>query len=159
MLELNLFRTIVTNAPLVSIDLCLIHAGKMLLGKRSNEPLKGVWFTPGGRVYKNEPWQECLRRVAHLELGIDINNLPSFKFMGIWDHFYENSVIDENVSTHYVNLPHYCILDEKPKLLMDQQHNDLSWINLEEVVEKDNFHEYIQNYASFLIKIWKKYDK
>ena len=48
MLDSQSFQTAVENAPLVSIDLCLVCQGQILLGKRNNEPLKGYWFTPGG---------------------------------------------------------------------------------------------------------------
>ena len=58
------------NTPLVSIDLCLICNGQILLGKRRNEPLKGIWFTPGGRIHKNETWQDALLRIAEVELGL-----------------------------------------------------------------------------------------
>jgi len=156
MLETDVFKTIVANAPLVSIDICLIHNNRILLGKRINEPLKGRWFTPGGRIFKNETLQECLRRVADFELGIAIEDLPRLKLMGAWDHLYENSFIDQKISTHYVNLPHYCILRNGIELTKDQQHSDLSWFDLKEVAENKNFHEYIQNYASLLINLGKK---
>ena len=153
MLDAYTFKTVIENTPLVSIDLCLVCEDQLLLGRRTSEPLKGEWFTPGGRIFKNEPWQECMRRVAHSELGLVIEDLPCFTIMGVWDHLYENSVLDENVSTHYVNLPHYCILKEKPRLSIDQQHNDLSWLDLEEVAGKNGFHKYMQSYASWLIKM------
>ena len=51
-LDIATFKIIIENTPLVSIDLCLICGGQILLGRRNNEPLKGVWFTPGGRVLK-----------------------------------------------------------------------------------------------------------
>jgi len=158
MLEPDIFKSIVKNAPLVSIDLCLVHDGEILLGKRANEPLKGNWFTPGGRILKNEPWQECMRRVSFSELGLVIEDLPGFTLMGVWDHLYENSVMDEKISTHYVNLPHYCILEERPSLFIDQQHNDLRWFDLDEVAGKNGFHEYMQSYASWLIKMDKDND-
>lgn len=150
-LSSDTFEKIVNNTPLVSIDICLVHNSKILLGKRTNEPLKGRWFTPGGRIFKNEPWQECMRRVAYSELGLVIEDLPSFVLMGVWDHIYENSIMDENLSTHYVNLPHYCILGEKPVLHKDQQHNDLRWFDLESVACENSFHRYIQAYAACLI--------
>ncbi len=48
MLDVQTFRTVIENTPLVSIDLCLVYDGQALLGKRANEPLKGEWFTQGG---------------------------------------------------------------------------------------------------------------
>jgi colanic acid biosynthesis protein WcaH len=160
MLELNSFRSIIENVPLVSIDICLVCDGKILLGKRNNQPLKGQWFTPGGRIFKNESWQECMLRVAKTELGLVIEDLPNYTLMGIWDHFYENSVMDEKVSTHYVNLPHYCLLAERPKLSVDVQHEAFSWFGLDEIVSarSGSFHEYIQCYASWLINMGIKND-
>ena len=70
MLEKEVFKTIVKNTPLVSIDLCIVCDGKILLGKRKNDPLKGLFFTPGGSVLKNEPHVDCLKRVAKSELGL-----------------------------------------------------------------------------------------
>ena len=140
MLDANTFKAIINNTPLVSIDLCLVCDGQVLLGKRTNEPLKGEWFTPGGRILKNEPWQECMSRVACSELGLVIEDLPSFTLMGVWDHFYENSVMDENISTHYVNLPHCCILEQRPSISLDHQHNDLRWFDLGKVAGKNGFH-------------------
>lgn len=151
MLEPSTFKFIIENTPLVSIDVCLVYKGKMLLGRRNNQPLKGEWFTPGGRIFKDEPWQECLRRIMGSELGISIEDPIRFNLMGVWDHFYENSVTDENVSTHYVNLPHYYVFKEKPKLFIDHQHDDLLWFGLEQVAGGDGFHRYMRNYASWLI--------
>jgi colanic acid biosynthesis protein WcaH len=71
--------------------------------------------------------------------------------MGVWDHFYANSVVDEKVSTHYVNLPHYFLLTERPKLAMDKQYDNLSWFDLKQVAGSDSFHKYMRNYASWLI--------
>ena len=41
MLDVLKFKAVVENTPLVSIDLCFICDGQILLGKRNNEPLKG----------------------------------------------------------------------------------------------------------------------
>ena len=71
--------------------------------------------------------------------------------MGVWDHFYANSVMDENVSTHYVNLPHYFLPTERPKLSIDKQHDDFSWFDLAQVAHSDGFHKYIRIYTSWLI--------
>jgi len=40
------------------------------LGMRNNEPLEGCWFSPGGRIYKNESWQKALLRIFKEELGL-----------------------------------------------------------------------------------------
>ncbi len=152
MLEPDTFKSIVENAPLVSIDICLVYKGKILLGRRNNQPLKGEWFSPGGRIFKNEPWQECIRRVVGSELGITIKDPTNFKLMGVWDHFYANSVMDENVSTHYVNLPHFACFKSMPLIVLDDQHVEFDWFDLQLVATDEVFHPYMKNYAEWLIK-------
>ena len=158
MLDNHTFRTVLKNTPLVSIDICLVYENKMLLGKRNREPLKGQWFTPGGRILKNESWQDCLRRVAHSELGFSVDDIGAFVLMGVWDHFYPNSAIDNDISTHYVNLPHYCFLARQPVLVPDDQHEGLEWFDLKEMMDNKSFHEYMRSYASLLLNIGNKND-
>jgi len=152
MLDAQTFKTVVENAPLVSIDLCLVCDGQLLLGKRTNEPLKGQWFTPGGRIYKNETWQHALLRIIKAELGLCDVSVENFSLMGIWDHFYNNSALDQNTSTHHVNLPHYAEFQTKPEIILDDQHAEFEWFDLAVVACDEAFHPYMPNYASWLLK-------
>ncbi|WP_370701703.1 NUDIX domain-containing protein [Thauera phenylacetica] len=43
---------------------------ELLLGLRNNSPAKGWWFTPGGRIRKNEPLYDAQCRVAKDEIGL-----------------------------------------------------------------------------------------
>lgn len=148
-LDKETFKTVVESTPLVSIDLCLVFEGKLLMGLRQNEPLKGQWFTPGGRLFKNERWQDGLTRIAQTELGLS-QKLDDFELMGIWDHFYENSVIDEGVSTHYVNLPHVCYLEIQPELSLDPQHELVQWFDVASLIEDGTHVIYMREYAKWI---------
>ena len=152
MLDTQTFKTVIGSAPLVSIDLCLVCDGQVLLGKRTNEPLKGEWFTPGGRIHKNETWQGALLRIAGVELGLSGIAVEDFSLMGVWDHFYNNSVVDQGISTHYVNLPHYVGFESKPEIILDDQHGEFEWFYLSVVADDEKFHLYMRNYASWLLK-------
>jgi len=151
MLDAQTFKIVIENTPLVSIDLCLVFGGQLLLGKRTNEPLKGEWFTPGGRIHKNETWQDALLRVAEVELGLSGIAVEGFSLMGVWDHLYNNSALDQNISTHYVNLPHYAEFKSRPQITLDDQHGDFKWFDLSVVAKDEKFHLYIRNYASWLL--------
>ncbi len=91
-LPLPKFERSVGALPLVSVDWVLLNpAGQMLLGHLRNAPAHHWWFTPGGRVRKNEPLASCLQRVAASELGLQASYLQGARLMGVWDHFYEDS--------------------------------------------------------------------
>lgn len=159
MLEVQTFKTVIENTPLVSIDLCLVCNGQIFLSKRRNDPLKGRWFTPGGRIHKNETWQDALLRILEVELGLTGIELEDFTLMGIWDHFYSNSALDQNISTHYVNLPHFAEIKSKPRVVLDDQHDEFKWFDLSEIANDEKFHPYVRNYSLWLIKkMYNSYD-
>jgi colanic acid biosynthesis protein WcaH len=81
----KIFRIITKHAPIVSNDILLRFKGKYLLLKRKNEPAKGLWWTPGGRVYKNERIMDSVRRVIKEELGI--KKIKIKKLLGIFESF------------------------------------------------------------------------
>lgn len=145
------FCTIIKHAPLVSIDLCILHQSKILLGKRLNAPAKNYYFTPGGRVYKNEPWQDAIERIANDEVGLDVK-AKEFQLMGVWDHFYTDSVFDEHSPTHYVNLPHLLQLEKAPYVRADEQHEKLAWFDLYHNKNNQLIHPYTQNYLQWLLE-------
>ena len=151
MLDVQTFKTVIENTPLVSIDLCLVCDGQVLLGRRNNDPLNGEWFTPGGRIHKNETWQDALLRIAEVELGLSDIAVEGFALMGVWDHFYSNSALDQNIPTHYVNLPHYAEFKSKPQIALDDQHGEFKWFDLAVVSNDEKSHRYMRNYSSWLL--------
>ena len=138
----DLFKTIIENTPLVSVDLIVKHKGKVLLGKRVNKPAQEYWFTLGGRVFKNETIQSAIERIGKLELGIIPENNP--KFIGVFEHLYDDSIFDA-VSTHYVNLGYEIEVSGLEDLPTDQ-HNEYRWFGLEELMQSDEVHKYVKDY-------------
>ena len=151
MLDNKTFKTVVASTPLVSIDMVLVCRGQVLLGLRNNEPAKGQWFTPGGIIAKNERWQDALARISKAELGLQFSGIDC-TLMGVYDHFYRNSALDQSVSTHYVNLPHVFHFDEYPALKPDAQHQELRWHDLTQVANQCRYHEYMNLYAKWVLE-------
>jgi colanic acid biosynthesis protein WcaH len=88
-----------------------------------------------------------LLRIAEAELGLSGIAVEGFSLMGIWDHFYNNSALDQNTSTHYVNLPHYVEFKPRPQITLDDQHDEFKWFDLAVVSSDEKFYLYIPNYA------------
>lgn len=149
MLDLNTFKIVVDNTPLISIDFIMKNSdNKILLGKRVNKPAKDYLFTLGGRVYKNEKLSDTKQRILKEEVGLDIKNYNP-KFIGIFEHFYNDSFVDNNISTHYVNLAYeiqVSYIQDLPKA----QHNSYNWLSLDELMSSREVHKYVKDYFSKL---------
>ena len=138
------FKSIIQHTPLISIDLIVRNEqGEVLLGKRVNAPAKGNWFVPGGRVRKNETLDNAFIRLVSEELGIESGvTRADAKFLGVFEHFYEDNVFEDDVSTHYVVLAYELILDNL-NLKNSEQHSQYRW-----QCNFDGTHEYIHSYSN-----------
>ncbi len=154
------FAAAVAALPLVSLDWVLTNPdGELLLGQRLNAPARGWWFTPGGRIRKNEALAQALQRVAHDELGLAPQLAGAWadraQLMGAWDHFYPDSVFSPDASTHYVNLPHWLALswDEVAllRLPVGEQHAAWQWRPLAEAAGHPLVHAHVRPYAAWVL--------
>ena len=142
--------------PLISIELCIVCNGLLLVGKRNNKPAKGFLFTPGGRIRKNESLGSAFSRIAKDEVGLSNFLISENTLMGAWDHFYKDSVYSDDISTHYVNLPFLCKIhiDMKEKLILPQgkneQHRNWAWLDLKTACKSKIVHKYVREYANWI---------
>lgn len=144
-LEKELFSSIIANTPLISIDLIIKDIeGKVLLGKRVNKPAKNSWFVPGGRIFKDESLEEAFIRTTKDEIGktFTINDAT---FKGIYQHFYDDNVFNDEFSTHYIVLGFELIIKED--LSLDTiQHEKYKWFTQEELIESKDVYSYVKDY-------------
>ncbi len=146
MLSIDDFKQVVSLTPLISIDLIIRNSeGKVLLGKRNNRPAKGYWFVPGGRILKDESVDCAFTRLLRLELGVDANNVKA-RFLGVYQHFYDDNFSDNLFSTHYVVLSYEMKLDNLIAQLPADQHNEYCWFSEEELVHNNDVHKHTKWY-------------
>lgn len=145
-LDEQVFKTIVASTPLVSIDLIVqnLH-GQVLLGKRTNRPAKGYWFVPGGRIYKDETFEQAFRRLTKIELGQEYS-MDTSQFLGPYQHLYTDNFSGSGFSTHYVVLGYKLKLDLEILFLPAEQHNQYQWWNVSELLESDQVHSNTKAY-------------
>ena len=145
MLSTSDFKQIIKNTPLISIDLIIENSkGEILLGKRLNAPAKGYWFVPGGRIFKDERMDNAFRRTTKNEIGIELER-KEVEFIGVYEHFYDNNVFNEEFSTHYIVLAHQFKIDEK-KIKLNNQHETYKWFKIDELLLDRNVHKYTKEY-------------
>lgn len=61
--------------PKVGIGLVVMQGGKILLGQRKNAHGAGQYAGPGGHLEFGESFEECAKREASEETGIEIENV------------------------------------------------------------------------------------
>jgi len=132
MLKMEEFTSLIETAPLVSIDLIIRGEDGYLLGMRSNQPAKGNWFVPAGRIFKNETISHAIKRISTKEVGVEVN-IKDLGFYGIFEHFYDNSFVSSKVSTHYVVLACGLLLEIDKKMLPLDEHDKYRYFNKEEI--------------------------
>ncbi|MDN5130750.1 GDP-mannose mannosyl hydrolase [Aliarcobacter butzleri] len=145
MLTLETFKIIVKNTPLISIDFIIRDSeNRILLGRRINKPASDFLFTLGGRIYKDEKIESAKKRILKDEIGLNLEDYNP-KFLGVFEHFYHDSFIDDNITTHYVNLGYeinVSHLQDLPK----KQHNEYLWLSLDEIMNSSVVHKYVKDY-------------
>ena len=142
------FKQVIKNTPLISIDLIVENPeGEILLGWRNNAPAKGYWFVPGGRILKDEHFEDAFSRIVKSETGSDFS-LEDATFLGIYEHIYpgENALEDNSFGTHYIVIAYRIKLNEILENLPKEQHTDYWWASLDDVMDDPNIHDNTRNY-------------
>jgi len=68
----SLYEVIVDVLPIASVEAVILEDEKFLFLRRKNEPVKGQWWFPGGRIRKGETLQEALVREVKEETGLTV---------------------------------------------------------------------------------------
>jgi len=67
------YKSILDVIPICCVDIIIVHSNEFLLLKRKKEEIDGgLWWVPGGRLHKNERWNDTVRRKAYEETGIHV---------------------------------------------------------------------------------------
>ena len=116
-IEESLYSMIKEKIPLPCVDLLVMHQDRLLLMKRRNNPAKGLWFTPGGRIYKGESLEEAVTRVLSEETGL---NPAKITQCGAMSHNWPE------VQTITV---YYRVDVDSDIVIMNNEHEDYRWVS------------------------------
>ena len=143
------YLQVIKNTNIISTDMIVYDKNsRILLGKRKNEPAKGVYFTPGARVWKSETIPMALKRACKFELGVVLEN-PTLN--GVYEHIYDNNFDNDEFGTHYLNFSYEFKVDDEIKksineFVFSDQHSEISWMTEDEILQSDEVHENCKAY-------------
>ena len=118
----KLYQQIVKMMPIPCVDLVIVdNLGRVLLLKRTNEPAKGEWWFPGGRVYYLESRLDAAKRKLREECGLDVSQLTE---LGTFDVIVER--LDNGNQAHGVTTV-YLAKVSSITLVLDSQNSAAEW--------------------------------
>ena len=128
----NEYNKILAQMPIVCVDIAIVYHSKILLIRRNEQPAKGEWWLPGGRLFKNESLESCAFRKAGVETGM-------LGKVGKMIH-YQSTVFD---TVHSVNFC-YMFHADNSNVRLDNTASEFKWIdNISEL-----YHPYIKECLS-----------
>jgi colanic acid biosynthesis protein WcaH len=79
------YERIVKCLPIVSVEALIVSEGRLLFLRRKNEPAKGEWWFPGGRLRRGESLKKALCREVAEETGLEI---VYTRFIGVYSRVF-----------------------------------------------------------------------
>lgn len=142
------YRLLMDKGPICTVDVLFFNQKKTetLLFRRVNEPVKGVYFSIGGRLLKNEKLIDGAVRQALKETGIKIKK-EVLVYGGVHEDIFKNSVF-AGVSYHAINIFYGYILNGKEKIQLDRLHDDYQWFS----VNDREIHRFVRNRVTNLLE-------
>ena len=141
------FRAVVQDTVLFALDLVVRNSrSEVLVGRRRNAPARGLFFVPGGRVYKGEPMADALRRISLSEIGHELR-MSEVAPLGLYEHIYPDNVFDEpGFGTHYVVMGCATTLPTDAVIDTSAQHDGFAFLSIPELLARADVHPFTQAY-------------
>ncbi|PIT86324.1 MAG: hypothetical protein COU33_03795 [Candidatus Magasanikbacteria bacterium CG10_big_fil_rev_8_21_14_0_10_43_6] len=152
---LDVFQNTVQYFPTVSINLVIQNAaGEFLFVKRKNNPAKGLYWIPGGRIFAGESLAVAAKRILFGEVGIDQEiDFVSHVFA---EEIFDTTAFDaedfalytkDTHHVHYLATAAYVRLTQEATITLDSQSSDFLWTK-----KIPNKHPYVVYYFELVKK-------
>jgi len=126
--------------PIVSVEAVIVSDGALLFLRRNNEPVKGEWWFPGGRIHKGESIEDALRREIKEETGLEIRD---YKLINVYSRVFPER--------HDITIAYLCNC-KRGKVVLNGEHSRYEFFKvmppglhprLQEVVRDSEWKKYI----------------
>ena len=87
-----------TERPIPAVGAAIVDRGRLLLVKRAQDPNKGLWAIPGGKIHWGETMHVAVEREIREETGLDIE---------VGEAVWVGDIIGPSQPPEW----HYCVID------------------------------------------------
>ena len=118
------------DRPIVAVGAVILDAGRVLLVRRGQEPLKGEWSLPGGAVEVGETLEAALVREVREETSLDVVVGPVVEVL---DSIRHDAV--GRAQYHYVIVDYACRVraGTPTAAVRGTDADDVQWVPVEEL--------------------------
>src|SRR5207253_2528001 len=110
--------------PIVCVDCLVVNGnGEYLLVKRKNEPLKGEFWVPGGRLHKHERLVDAVHRKMREELGVEVEIIEN---VGFFEEFFDKTREGADGGVHTISIV-YIVKPRSYDIRLDDQGTEWKW--------------------------------
>jgi colanic acid biosynthesis protein WcaH len=148
----DMYKDYLRFFPVPTVDVLFFNPKmkKTLLFKRNNNPLKGGYFSVGGRIVKGESMIAAAVRKTKEETGLSLERKKLF-FGGVQDEIHSTSIFPL-IGYHSVDIYFGYILSEEKKISFDSQHSSAKWFSIND----PTLHPYIKSKIRRLVAAYDK---
>lgn len=126
--------------PQIAVGAIVIHDGALLMVQRAQDPGKGLWSLPGGRVERGEYLADALRREVEEETGLTVEMGELAGILEVpGDEF------------HYVILDFHATLDGDATPVPGTDAGDVRWVPLKEVAHMDCTPRFVETMTAWKV--------
>lgn len=118
----------------------MVHDDALLMVQRANDPGKGLWSVPGGRVEAGEFLADALRREVREETGLEVD---VGELAGILE------VPGDEL--HYVILDYHAAVTGSPEPMASGDAGDVRWVPLDEVAHMECTPRFIETMTAWRV--------
>lgn len=109
--------------PIPCVDLIIVNnSGEILLGKRANEPARGEWWFPGGRVHYLETRADAAVRKLREECDLEADQLIE---LSTFDVIVDES--DHGNQSHGITTVFVARVGKNTAFKLDIQNSEAEW--------------------------------
>ena len=119
----NLYQEIQKSIPIPCVDLIILNdKEEILLARRANNPAKGEWWFPGGRIHYLETRLEAVERKLKEECNLEAISIVE---VGTYDVFIDKS--NNDFKSHSITTVFQVNVGANTLYNLDDQNSEADW--------------------------------
>jgi colanic acid biosynthesis protein WcaH len=136
----NLYKMMLDHFPIACVDVVVECNEKFLFLKRKEKPAQGEYWFPGGRLYKNETLEDCVKRKLNEEVCIESYELVDQ--VGTFETIFDDGPFE--AQSHTINVTYHVIVKTEEIKSNDKFFDDYKWVGrTDKIILEHKYSEYI----------------